>query len=206
MGWWSEHVVPRVTDLALGNREVAELRRRTVASAVGEVVELGYGSALTLPHYPTAVTGVLAVEPSPLARRLATGREAESSIPVRHVGLDGASLPLPDDTADTVVSTFSLCTIPDLDGALTEVRRVLRPGGAFLFLEHGLSDDPATARWQHRLDGVQQRLFAGCHLTRAIVERVGGAGFDVQDVARERLPGPRLVNPVYRGRALVQAS
>lgn len=205
MGLWSEHVVPRVTDVALGRADVGELRRRAVAGATGEVVEIGYGSGLTLPHYPGSVTALQAIEPSPVARRLAARREHASAIPVRHDGLDGASLPRADGSADTVVSTFSLCTIPDLAGALREVRRVLRPGAPFLFLEHGLSPDPAVARWQHRLDGLQQRLFAGCHLTRAVDEQVRDAGFEIVDCTHERLPAPRACSPLsflYLGRAV----
>ena len=136
---WSEQVVPRVTDLALGRPPVRRLRERALAPARGIVVDLGSGSAPNLPLLPPAVTRVLAVEPSALARRLAAPRIAAAGVPVEHVGLDGAALPLADASADTVVSTFTLCTIPDLDGALAEVRRVLRPDGQFLLLDHGLS-------------------------------------------------------------------
>lgn len=142
MGWWSEQVVPRITHAALGTRAVRAVRSRALVGAHGEVVELGFGSGPNLGVYPPAVTSVLAVEPSPVARRLAGPAIAASSVPVRHVGLDGEDLPLDDDSADTVVSTFTLCTIPDLPRALGEVRRVLRPGGTFLFLEHGLAPEP----------------------------------------------------------------
>lgn len=199
MGLWSEHVVPRITDVALGTEEVAAFRREALAEARGEVVELGYGSGPNLPLYPAAVTGVLAVEPSALARRMAAKREAVSGVPVRHVGLDGESLPVGDASADTVVSTFTLCTIPDPVRALREVRRVLRPDGLFLFLEHGLAQEEGTRRWQRRLDPVQQRLFAGCHLTRAIDVLVTDAGLALRSLARERLRGPRPVSPLYRG-------
>jgi SAM-dependent methyltransferase len=192
MALWTEHVVPRVCDLALGTADVGVLRERVLAGARGEVVELGFGSGTTLPHYPAAVTVVRAVEPSPVARRLAARRVAASPVPVEFVGLDGADLDLPDHSADTVVSTFTLCTIPDVDRALREVRRVLRPGGRLLFLEHGLSPDPRTARWQHRLDGLQQRLVGGCHLTRDVPELIGAAGLTVTDLDHDRLraPGP----------------
>lgn len=201
MGLWSEQVVPRCTDLALGTEDVAALRRRALATAAGEVVELGYGSGTNLPLYPAAVTAVLAVEPSPVARRLAERREAAAPMPVRHVGLDGEALPVADASADTVVSTFTLCTIPDPVRALHEVRRVLRPGGRFLFLEHGLAPDERTRRWQRRLNPLQQRLFAGCHLDREIDVLVERAGLEVSSLEHDRLRGPRPVAPVYLGSA-----
>ena len=202
MAFWSEHVVPRITDVALGTSDVRDLRARVVSRARGEVVELGFGSGPTLPLYPPSVTSVRAVEPSAVARRLARRRIARSSLPVEHVGLDGADLALPDACADTVVSTFTLCTIPDLDRALREVRRVLRPDGALLFLEHGLSPQESTARWQHRLDGLQQRLFAGCHLNRAIDEHIRSAGLTITDLDHDRLRAPAPMSYLYLGAAV----
>ncbi|GAA4772017.1 class I SAM-dependent methyltransferase [Actinomycetospora chlora] len=187
MGLWGEHVVPRITDVALGTPEVRALRERVLARARGEVVELGFGSGPTLPLYPAGVTRVRAVEPSAVARRLGARRLAEAPVPVEFAGLDGEDLDLPDGCADTVVSTFTLCTIPDVDRALREVRRVLRPDGLFLFLEHGLSPDPRTARWQYRLDGLQQRLAGGCHLTRDVPALAGASGLVVTDLVHDRL-------------------
>jgi ubiquinone/menaquinone biosynthesis C-methylase UbiE len=148
---------------------------------------------------------VLAVEPSTVARRLAAPRIAAAGVPVEHVGLDGAALPLGDASADTVVSTFTLCTIPDLDGALAEVRRVLRPDGVFLILDHGLSPRPSVARWQHRLTGLQQRLFAGCHLERDIAERVERAGFTSISLEPVAIPGPSVLNHVIMGRCAARS-
>lgn len=205
MGVWTEHVVPRLVDLTLGTEEVRALRERAVAPARGVVVELGFGSGPTLPLYPASVTSVRAVEPSAVARRRGARRIAEATVPVEHVGLDrsdpSAALDLPDDSADTVVSTFTLCTIPDVDRALREVRRVLRPGGRLLFLEHGLSPDPRTARWQHRLDGLQQRVAGGCHLVRPIDGLVRDAGLTVTDLAHERLRAPGPMAYLYLGAA-----
>ena len=202
---WTEHVVPRLVDLALGGEDVRALRERTVSRARGEVVELGFGSGPTLPLYPAAVTSVRAVEPSAVARRRGAGRIAAAPIPVDYVGLDSsdpsADLDLPDDCADTVVSTFTLCTIPDVDRALREVRRVLRPGGQLLFLEHGLSPDPRTARWQHRLDGLQQRVAGGCHLTRPIDGLVRDAGLTVTDLTHDHLRAPGPMSYLYLGAA-----
>lgn len=196
MGVWSEHVVPRVTDLALGRAAVTRLRERALAPARGVVLDLGSGSAPNLPLLPPAVGKVLAVEPSMTARRLARRRTGP---PLEYAGLDGAVLDLPDDAVDTVVSTFTLCTIPDLDAALHEARRVLRPDGRFLFLDHGLAPDPAVQRWQHRLTGLQQRVFAGCHLERAIDRRIAAAGFALESVEHARMPGPSVLRHVYLG-------
>jgi ubiquinone/menaquinone biosynthesis C-methylase UbiE len=201
VGVWSEQVVPRVTDRALGRPAVRRARERVLAPARGVVVDLGSGSAPNLPLLPPAVTRVLAVEPSAVARRLAGPRIAASRVPVEHVGLDGAALPLAAASADTVVSTFTLCTIPDLDAALAEVRRVLRPDGQLLLLDHGLSPDPSVARWQHRLTGLQQRLFAGCHLERDIVGRVEQAGFTPIALETVAIPGPSVLNHVVLGAA-----
>ena len=201
MGWWSEQVVPRVTHVALGTRAVRGVRRRALAAAHGEVVELGFGSGPNLAVYPRAVTSVLAVEPSPVARQLAAKAIAASSVPVRHVGLEGEHLPLADDSADTVVSTFTLCTVPDPRAALTEARRLLRPGGTLLFCEHGLAPEPRLARRQRRLDGLQQRLFAGCHLARPIDDVVRAAGFTVTALTHERLRGSGALSYLYVGSA-----
>lgn len=201
MSWWSEQVVPRITHVALGTPAVRAVRRRAVAAASGTVVELGFGSGPTLAVYPPAVSAVLAVEPSTVARRLAVPALAASGVPVRWVGPEGERLPLDDDTADTVVSTFSLCTVPDPMAALGEARRVLRPGGSLLFLEHGPAPEPRLARRQRRLDPLQQRMFAGCHLTRSADELVRAAGFTVTLLTHERLRGPGALSYLSIGRA-----
>lgn len=139
MGWYSERVVPRVVDATCGSGMLDDLRRRTCAGLRGEVLELGFGSGTNLPFYPPAVTRVLAVEPSDVAWRLSEARRTASSVPVVRAGLDAARLELPDVAVDAVVSTWTLCTIPDVAGALGEVRRVLRPGGPLRFAEHGMA-------------------------------------------------------------------
>ena len=144
-----------------------------------------------MPHYPPEVHTVLAVEPAALARRRATGRVAGSRVVVEHIGLDGQEIPLDDATCDSALCTFTLCTVPDPAQALAELRRVLRPGGAIHFLEHGLSPDPGVARWQHRLDPVQRRLADGCHLTRDAALLVGEAGFVPRHVEQRYARGPK---------------
>ena len=152
------------------------------AGLAGDVVELGFGSGHNVPFYPAAVTRVTAVEPSDVGWRLAAQRVKAATVPVRRSGLDGQSLPFPDHGFDAALSTWTLCTIPDVAAALREVRRVLRPGGTLHFLEHGLAPDERVRRWQHRLEPVQYRLAGGCHLTRPIVDLLTDAGFTVGEV------------------------
>jgi ubiquinone/menaquinone biosynthesis C-methylase UbiE len=192
---WAEHLLPRLTDLALGSTEVQRHRERAVAGLSGAVVEIGFGSGLNVALYPPGVRTVFAVEPSAVARRLAAPRIEASPASVSFVGLDGQELALPDGSVDMALSTFTLCTIPEPSRALRELHRVLRPGGEFHFLEHGLAPDPGVARWQHRLNGIQQRVAGGCHLDRRIDTLVADAGFSIREVRTQQLRGPRLSRP-----------
>jgi SAM-dependent methyltransferase len=191
MGLYREHVVPRLVNLACGTAGFNRWRARATEGLSGTVVEIGFGSGLNLPHYPPEVDLVLAVEPARLARRLARRRIEESVLPVEHVGLDGQKIPLADASCDAALCTFTLCTVPDPARALAEVRRVLRPGGTVHFLEHGLSPDPGVARWQHRLDPLQQRLADGCHLTRDATTLVTDAGFEFRITEQQYVQGPK---------------
>jgi SAM-dependent methyltransferase len=183
MGVYGEQVLPRVINVACAmGPAVGPLRERVCAGLHGDVVEIGFGSGLNVPHYPPSVTRVAAVEPSDVAWRLAANRVAASPVAVDRAGLDGQSLPFEDGTFDCAVSTWTMCTIPDLAAALLELRRVLRRGGTLHFVEHGLATDESVVRWQRRLEPVQKRVFGGCHLTRAIVDSVERAGFVVQEL------------------------
>lgn len=210
MGVWNEQVLPRLTDKLLGNREVRELRRKAVDGLSGTVVEIGFGSGLNVPLYPPAVEKVYAIEPSTIAKRLATERVGASSVPVEFAGLDGQKLPLGTESVDAALSTFTLCTIPDVDAALIEVYRVLKPGGHFHFLEHGLAaGDPEVAKRQHRFNGIQQRVCGGCNLDRPIDRLVADAGFEVTELDHEWMRGPNVMRPwgyLYEGRATKPAS
>jgi ubiquinone/menaquinone biosynthesis C-methylase UbiE len=182
MGLYGDQILPRFINVACGLKSVEPQRQRVCEGLEGEVVEIGFGSGLNVPFYPTAVKRVAAVEPADIGWKLAADRVQASSVPVDRAGLDGESLPFPDDSFDSALSTWTMCTIPDLPVALAELRRVLKPGGTLHFVEHGLAPDEGVRRWQHRLEPVQKRVFGGCHLTRPIVEMVRSAGFDVKDV------------------------
>ena len=188
--WWETKHLPRLMDKALGNEIANEWRAITCAPAEGDVVELGFGSGLNARYYGPATRRVLAVEPADLAWSLAQRRIDKAGLDVQRIGLDGAVLDLDDASADTVVSTWTLCTIPDLSGALREVRRVLRPGGTLRFTEHGLSAEPPIARSQRRLQPLWGRVSGGCHLTRDIPALLCGAGFAVTIERQEfAMPG-----------------
>jgi ubiquinone/menaquinone biosynthesis C-methylase UbiE len=179
MGLYADRVVPRITNVCCGMKTNQDMRQRVCVGLSGRVLEIGFGSGHNVPFYPPAVTAVDAIEPADVGWRLATRRLAASTVPVQRSGLDGQSLPFADDTFDAALSTWTLCTIPDVAVALAEVRRVLRPGAALHFVEHGLAPDDPVRRWQRRLEPMQKRVAGGCHLTRPVAELLRTAGFDV---------------------------
>lgn len=201
MGWYRERLLPRVIDKACATSEVTVWRRRALAGIAGTVVEPGFGSGLNVPHYPDEVSRVWAVDPATFGWSLATDRVRASDVPIEHIGLDGESIPLDTDSCDAGLLTFTLCTIPRAHVALTELRRVIRPGGTLHYVEHGLAPDDSIRRWQHRLEPVQKRLADGCHLTRAIPTLLEQAGFELtwSDEAYSR--GPKPWSYFYVGKA-----
>lgn len=201
MGFYEEQVLPRAIDVLLGNRQVQQVRRPALAGLHGRVLEIGFGSGPNVGLYPPEVDVVLAVDPSAVGRRLAARRLAASPIPVEFVGLDGQSLPVDDASVDCVLSTWTLCTIPDVGAALAEAARVLRPGGRLFFLEHGLSPDPKVAARQHRLTPIQRKVAGGCHLDRDIPALVRDAGFVTDDLAEFDMAGPKVASHMFSGSA-----
>lgn len=203
---YEERVLPVALDKICGSKGFAPHRRATLARTHGTVLEIGFGSGTNLAHYPPEVERVLAVEPSGRAVDLAAERIARTRFPVEVIGLDGEHLPLGAASVDCVVSTFTLCTVPHVEQATAEIRRVLRPGGTLHVLEHGLDDAPDVQRWQRRLDPLQQAIAGGCHLTRHVPSLVEAAGLRWVEVHRWREGHPYTYTSMTRGVAAVAAN
>jgi ubiquinone/menaquinone biosynthesis C-methylase UbiE len=205
MGLYSDRILPWLMEQVLSRPIFHEQRLRALAPASGRVLEIGFGFGASLPAYPAgAVREIVALDPGPGMIRRARRHAARSPVPVRLMRATAAALPLREHLFDTVVSQWTLCTIPDLPAALAEIRRVLRHGGRFLFLEHGLADDPALARWQRRLTPLQRRLAGGCRLDVPIESVIAGARFHLESLERYEMElGPRPLRQMYRGVARV---
>jgi SAM-dependent methyltransferase len=202
MGFYADRFLPRFQDTTMDVRRLRALRARTCAGLHGQVVELGFGTGLNTAHYPSDVAAIFAIEPSARCVELAAPRIAASPAPVTIAGLTGERLDLPDGEFDAVLTTWTLCTIPDLHAALAEARRVLRPGGSIHFVEHGHAPDPAVARWQRRIEPVHKRIFGGCHLTRDIAAELTQAGFVLDHLDTFYMAKtPKLFGYTYQGRA-----
>ncbi len=177
---WRHEALPRLIDVVMQSDRITEWRKRAMEGISGVVVEPGFGTGLNLPHMPPEVTKVYAVDPAVVGEKIAADRLAASPIPVEFIGLDGQDLPLPDNTCDAGLLTYTLCTIPDHDRALAELRRVIKPGGKLHFVEHGAAPDPDIKKWQDRFTPIQQRIADGCNLNKPIAELIDRAGFDIE--------------------------
>ena len=199
MSFYERQVLPRLIDVLLSQSQFECRRAATAAGLSGTIVEIGFGSGLSVSHYPKEVKRVFAVDPSSVGKKLAAGRVALNPAVIDYVGLDGEDLPLDDASVDHALSTWTLCTIPDPERALREIWRVLRPGGTLHFIEHGRSPHLGVARWQDRLTPLQQRVAGGCHLNRKIDEMITSTGFVLTSLHHPAISGPKVFSYMYEG-------
>ncbi len=204
MDIYQRNILPHVLHFAMRQKALVPMRKRVIDEARGHVLELGIGSGLNLPFYGNGVTSVTGIEPSSTLLRMAQDRAADAVVPVELLAASAERLPLESASVDTVVTTWTLCTIADAVQALHEARRVLKPGGALLFVEHGRAPEPGVARWQDRLDRPWGAIAGGCHLNRPIDALITLAGFRIERLSHDRMPGPRTHNYLYEGRAVPQ--
>ncbi|NQD96476.1 class I SAM-dependent methyltransferase [Pseudomonas sp. CrR25] len=200
MPLYDRYVLPHLIDFACGLGDVMQARAQIVPQAQGRVLEIGIGSGLNLAFYDAQrVTAIVGVDPSAAMQRLARERAARIAIPVQMIALELGQIQASDASFDSIVCTFTLCTIPDAVAALREMRRVLKPGGRLLFCEHGLAPDAPVVRWQRRLTPYWKPLAGGCHLDRDIPALIAAGGFTVTQLQTGYLRGPRPMTFVYRG-------
>jgi ubiquinone/menaquinone biosynthesis C-methylase UbiE len=203
MGFYLEQILPRFQDKVMGSKRLRDARDRVCEGLEGSVVEIGFGTGLNARYYPSGVSKVVAIEPSRVCMKIAEPRIAKASVPVEYGGLSGEHLDLPTGEFDSVLSTWTLCTIPNLDAALSEIRRVLKPGGSLHFIEHGHAPDEKVARLQTRLEPINKQLAGGCHLTRHISADIERAGFDIEKIETYYFKGePKPMGYTYEGRAV----
>lgn len=203
MSIYADQVLPRLQDRAMNRHGLREVRARVCAGLSGKVVEIGFGTGLNVAYYPPQVERVFAIEPSRVCMNLAQRRIAKSATPIELAGLTGEHLDLSPEEFDAVLSTWTMCTIPNLALALQEIRRVLKPQGTLHFVEHGGAPDAKTARWQGRLEPLHKKFAGGCHLTRRIPEFIENAGFRIDHLDTYYFKGePRPYGFTFEGRAL----
>lgn len=201
--WYDRHILPKALDIACGMPMIGRMRDRVVPRASGRVLEVGIGTGLNMRHYDKArVTHITGLDPALQLQPIARERIAQAGLSVDLVGLSAEKIPLPDAAFDTVLITYTLCTIPDPHAALLEMRRVLKPEGRLLFCEHGHAPDASVSRWQERLQPVWGKLSGGCHLGRDIPALLQAAGFTLPDLQTRYLKGPRPFTFHYWGEAL----
>lgn len=194
MGFYSDKIVPRLVTCACGTKPVLKQREKVVPEACGHVLEIGMGAGHNLPYYRTEqIERVVGIDPCSTSWALAQPRAATFGVPLEFIEGSAELMPFPDEEFDTVIMTYSLCTIPDAQTALQEMRRVLKPGGRLIFCEHGEAPDASVARWQHRINPMWRKLLGGCNLNRPIARWISDAGFSIGAMDQMYLPGtPRI--------------
>src|SRR5438876_5024412 len=201
MGFYQEQLLPWLVHLSMRQRRLAPYRSRVVSSATGRVLEVGIGSGLNLPFYGNAVAEIIGIEPLPKLVDMANAAARKSQIPLRLIEGTAEAIPIHDRSIDAVVTTWTMCSIPEIQSALHEVRRVLRPGGRLLFVEHGRAPESSVRWWQDHLTPAWKYLSGGCHLNRAIEELVENAGFRIERLDKGYVQGPKLMTFMYEGSA-----
>ncbi|MBD2114898.1 class I SAM-dependent methyltransferase [Nodosilinea sp. FACHB-141] len=202
MGLYNDRILPYLIELSMADSILGSYRRDALADVSGDVLEIGFGTGLNLPYYPDQVRQIVTVDPNPGVHRLAQQRINASPITVDHRMLSGEALPMADHSFDSVVSTFTLCSIPEIEQALAEIYRVLKPGGRFFFVEHGLSDEPSIQAWQHRLTPLQKRIAGGCHFDRDMGQLIEQQFDQVELEAAYAKQVPKVAGYFYRGVAV----
>lgn len=201
MGFYQDRILPHLVNLSMRNRRLLPYRERVISSAEGRVLEIGIGSGLNLPFYPPRMTELLGLEPAPRLIAMARRAASRSTLTVKFIEGSAEAIPLGDESVETVVTTWTLCTIPEAMDALTEMRRVLRPSGQLLFVEHGLAPDARVRKWQDLLTPAWKRIGGGCHLNRPIRDLIERAGYRIERLETGYMKGPKPMTFMYEGRA-----
>jgi ubiquinone/menaquinone biosynthesis C-methylase UbiE len=202
MRFYEEYILPWLIDLAMRNARLAAYRSRVVPAASGRVLEVGIGSGLNLPFYGASVGEIVGIEPSPKLLKMTRRAAERTSTPLKLIEGTAETIPIDDKIIDTVVTTWTMCSISAIDRALQEMRRVLKPGGRLLFVEHGRAPQPGVRWWQDHLTPAWKRFSGGCHLNRPIPELIQDAGFRIEHLETGYMrPGPKPMTFMYEGRA-----
>ncbi len=203
MGFYENHILPHVINLACGVKPVRRQREKVVPSAQGKVLEVGMGTGLNMPYYNGDLVDVIyGLEPNAKSCEMAADPILKAGLNVDFIGLDGQEIPLDNNSVDTVVLTYTLCTIPDARKAVKEMRRVLKPGGKLLFSEHGKAPDEAVRKWQERINPMWKILGGGCNLNRNIPDLIKNGDFTIEALDEMYLPGPKFATYTYWGSAI----
>ncbi len=202
MSFYQDRIVPHIINLAMRNRQLVPYRERVISAAQGRVLEIGIGSGANIPFYGSSSRELIGLEPAPRLIAMAQQASAESVLPVTLIEGSSEAIPLESASIDTVVSTWTLCTIPNPVGALREMRRVIKPGGRLLFAEHGLAPEPNMQKWQNWLTPAWKRFAGGCHLNRAVGALIEEAGFHIEHIKTGYIGGRNPMTFMYEGAAL----